>query len=112
MGEETGRLPGSGDREVPHVLGLGKGWLWVGRNSTAFLSAVDCGWTAWTAWSSCSRTCNVGTRRRFRSGSEPPAAAGGHPCQGPNVEIEFCSLQPCQGERGAGGHWAHTPTQG
>ncbi|XP_066483571.1 SCO-spondin-like [Tiliqua scincoides] len=58
---------------------------------------VDCGWTTWTAWSSCSRTCNVGTRRRFRSGSEPPAAAGGSPCQGPNVEIEFCSLQPCQG---------------
>ncbi|XP_074841635.1 SCO-spondin-like [Carettochelys insculpta] len=55
---------------------------------------VPCSWSGWTAWSPCSRSCNVGTRRRYRAGSAPPAA-----CQGPRMELEFCSLQPCRGER-------------
>ncbi|XP_015268441.1 PREDICTED: SCO-spondin [Gekko japonicus] len=67
---------------------------------------VDCGWSTWTPWSTCSRTCNVGTRRRFRSGSEPAASAGGHLCQGPNVEIEFCSLQACPGSGTEWGPWS------
>ncbi|XP_063003641.1 SCO-spondin-like [Elgaria multicarinata webbii] len=67
---------------------------------------VDCGWSGWTAWGSCSRTCNVGTRRRYRSSSEPPAAAGGQLCQGSSVEIEFCSLQPCQGSGMDWGPWS------
>uniref|UniRef100_H9GNM8 SCO-spondin n=1 Tax=Anolis carolinensis TaxID=28377 RepID=H9GNM8_ANOCA len=67
---------------------------------------VSCGWSTWTSWSSCSRSCNVGTRRRFRSSSDPPASAGGQPCQGSNVEIEFCSLQPCQGLGAEWGPWS------
>ncbi|XP_060104212.1 SCO-spondin-like [Heteronotia binoei] len=67
---------------------------------------VDCGWTRWAPWSACSRSCNVGTRRRFRSGSEPAASAGGQPCQGPNVEIEFCSLQACPGSGMEWGPWS------
>ncbi|XP_063781355.1 SCO-spondin-like [Pseudophryne corroboree] len=66
---------------------------------------VDCGWSSWTLWSSCSRTCNVGTRRRYRSGTEPPAAFGGGACEGSNVAIEFCSLQPCKGPAGEWGPW-------
>ncbi|XP_053120701.1 SCO-spondin-like [Hemicordylus capensis] len=64
---------------------------------------VDC---AWGVWSSCSRSCNVGTRRRHRSGSELPATARGQQCQGPHVEIEFCSLQPCQGSGMDWGPWS------
>ncbi|XP_069066851.1 SCO-spondin-like [Pleurodeles waltl] len=67
---------------------------------------VDCGWSIWTIWSSCSRTCNVGTRRRYRSGTNPPAAYGGLECEGSNVEIEFCSLQPCRGSAGNWGPWS------
>ncbi|XP_053322587.1 SCO-spondin-like [Spea bombifrons] len=67
---------------------------------------VDCGWSVWTPWSSCSRTCNVGTRRRYRSGTNPPAALGGRPCEGNNVGIEFCSLQPCKGAAGEWGPWS------
>ncbi|KAM8967216.1 LOW QUALITY PROTEIN: SCO-spondin-like [Pelodytes ibericus] len=67
---------------------------------------VDCGWSSWTLWSSCSRTCNVGTRRRYRSGTNPPAAYGGRVCQGSNVAIEFCSLQPCKGPAGQWGPWS------
>ncbi|XP_069502497.1 SCO-spondin-like [Ambystoma mexicanum] len=67
---------------------------------------VDCGWSSWTTWSSCTRTCNVGTRRRYRSGTEPSAAFGGQDCEGSNVEIEFCSLQPCRGTAGNWGPWS------
>ncbi|KAM9163493.1 LOW QUALITY PROTEIN: SCO-spondin-like [Pangshura tecta] len=67
---------------------------------------VHCGWSGWTEWSSCSRSCNVGTRRRYRSGSDPPAAFGGRDCQGPGVEVEFCSLQPCRGSGAEWGPWS------
>ncbi|KAM4026917.1 LOW QUALITY PROTEIN: SCO-spondin-like [Anomaloglossus baeobatrachus] len=67
---------------------------------------VDCGWSSWTAWSSCSRTCNVGTRRRYRSGTNPPPAFGGQLCEGSSVAIEFCSLQPCKGAAGDWGPWS------
>ncbi|KAM5157512.1 SCO-spondin-like [Mantella aurantiaca] len=66
---------------------------------------VDCGWSDWTWWSSCSRTCNVGTRRRYRSGSNPAAVFGGRMCEGSGVAIEFCSLQPCKGSAGDWGSW-------
>lgn len=60
---------------------------------------VPCSWSSWTAWSSCSRSCDVGTRRRYRVPGVPPPAEGGPPCQGPSMEVEFCSLQPCRGEQ-------------
>uniref|UniRef100_A0A2I3GQ68 SCO-spondin n=1 Tax=Nomascus leucogenys TaxID=61853 RepID=A0A2I3GQ68_NOMLE len=59
---------------------------------------VACGWSPWTPWSLCSRSCNVGIRRRFWAGTAPPAAFGGAECQGPTMEAEFCSLWPCRGE--------------
>ncbi|XP_023806195.1 SCO-spondin [Oryzias latipes] len=59
--------------------------------------SVDCGWSSWTQWSSCSRTCDVGVRRRYRSGTNPPPAFGGHPCEGPRVGIDTCSIEPCLG---------------
>ncbi|XP_062426817.1 LOW QUALITY PROTEIN: SCO-spondin-like [Rhea pennata] len=62
---------------------------------------VHCGWSGWTAWSACSRSCDVGTRRRHRAGSAPPAAFGGRDCRGPGVQTEFCSLRPCR----AGAEW-------
>ncbi|XP_058879421.1 SCO-spondin [Acipenser ruthenus] len=58
---------------------------------------MDCGWSAWTQWSSCSKTCDVGTRRRYRSGTNPPAAFGGRECPGSSVDMDFCSLQSCKG---------------
>ncbi|XP_072234960.1 SCO-spondin [Leuresthes tenuis] len=58
---------------------------------------VDCGWSSWTQWSACSRTCDVGVRRRYRSGTNPPPAFGGHLCKGERVGIDSCSLEPCLG---------------
>lgn len=60
--------------------------------------AVDCGWSSWTQWSACSRTCDVGVRRRYRSGTNPPAAFGGGRCIGDRVGIDTCSIEPCFGE--------------
>ncbi|XP_017177065.1 SCO-spondin isoform X4 [Mus musculus] len=66
---------------------------------------VACGWSPWTPWSPCSQSCNVGIRRRFRAGTEPPAAFGGAECQGPNLDAEFCSLRPCRGPGAAWSSW-------
>ena len=62
--------------------------------------SVDCGWSSWTQWSACSRTCDVGVRRRYRSGTNPPAAFGGRVCRGDRVGMDTCSLEPCQGRGG------------
>lgn len=60
--------------------------------------SVDCGWSSWTQWSACSRTCDVGVRRRYRSGTNPPPAFGGRPCEGDRVGIDTCSVEPCFSE--------------
>uniref|UniRef100_A0A3B4XYZ2 SCO-spondin n=1 Tax=Seriola lalandi dorsalis TaxID=1841481 RepID=A0A3B4XYZ2_SERLL len=57
--------------------------------------SVDCGWSSWTQWSTCSRTCDVGVRRRYRSGTNPPPAFGGRPCKGDRIGIDTCSIEPC-----------------
>ncbi|XP_055461492.1 SCO-spondin [Psammomys obesus] len=72
---------------------------------TSELCPVACGWSPWTPWSPCSRSCDVGIRRRFRAGSAPPAAFGGAECQGPNIDAEFCSLRPCRGPGAEWGSW-------
>lgn len=59
---------------------------------------VDCGWSSWTQWSACTRTCDVGIRRRYRSGTNPPPAFGGRPCKGDRVGVDTCSIEPCLGE--------------
>ncbi|XP_048452158.1 SCO-spondin-like [Rhincodon typus] len=68
--------------------------------------AVDCSWSRWTPWSSCSRSCDVGSRRRFRSPTNPPAALGGRECEGDMVETEYCSLQLCDRVWSEWGHWS------
>uniref|UniRef100_A0A3P9P7Q8 Uncharacterized protein n=1 Tax=Poecilia reticulata TaxID=8081 RepID=A0A3P9P7Q8_POERE len=60
--------------------------------------SVDCGWSSWTQWSTCTRTCDVGIRRRYRSGTDPPPASGGRPCKGERVSADTCSVEPCLGE--------------
>ncbi|XP_035664469.1 SCO-spondin-like [Branchiostoma floridae] len=40
---------------------------------------VDCGWTLWSSWGNCTKPCDGGTKRRYRSGSNPPPHDGGKP---------------------------------
>ncbi|AWP20966.1 putative SCO-spondin-like [Scophthalmus maximus] len=68
--------------------------------------SVDCGWSSWTQWSTCSRTCDVGVRRRYRSGTNPPLAFGGRPCKGDRVGIDTCSIEPCFGVKEPWSAWS------
>uniref|UniRef100_A0A3Q2CH68 SCO-spondin n=1 Tax=Cyprinodon variegatus TaxID=28743 RepID=A0A3Q2CH68_CYPVA len=67
---------------------------------------VDCGWSSWTQWSACTRTCDVGIRRRYRSGTNPPPAFGGRPCKGDRVGVDTCSIEPCLGIREPWSMWS------
>nr|XP_043901345.1 SCO-spondin [Solea senegalensis] len=67
---------------------------------------VDCGWSSWTQWSSCSRTCDVGVRRRYRSGTDPPPAFGGRACRGDRVGMDTCSIEPCFGLKEPWSTWS------
>ncbi|XP_077410354.1 SCO-spondin [Vanacampus margaritifer] len=67
---------------------------------------VDCGWSSWTQWSTCSRTCDVGVRRRYRSGTNPPPEFGGRPCEGARVGVDTCSIEPCFGVREPWSEWS------
>uniref|UniRef100_A0A667YJF4 SCO-spondin n=1 Tax=Myripristis murdjan TaxID=586833 RepID=A0A667YJF4_9TELE len=67
---------------------------------------VDCGWSSWTQWSACSRTCDVGVRRRYRSGTNPPPSSGGRPCKGDRVGMDTCSIEPCFGVKEPWGAWS------
>uniref|UniRef100_A0A665VKH1 SCO-spondin n=1 Tax=Echeneis naucrates TaxID=173247 RepID=A0A665VKH1_ECHNA len=67
---------------------------------------VDCGWSSWTQWSTCSRTCDVGVRRRYRSGTNPPPAFGGRPCKGDRIGIDTCSIEPCFGVKEPWSTWS------
>ncbi|KAI7792293.1 SCO-spondin [Triplophysa rosa] len=67
---------------------------------------VDCGWSEWTSWSACSRTCDVGIRRRFRSGTSPAPALGGRACEGERIGLDTCSITPCFGVKGTWSPWS------
>ncbi|XP_062907004.1 SCO-spondin [Mobula hypostoma] len=66
--------------------------------------AVDCVWSQWTAWSPCSKTCDVGSRHRYRVPRVP--SAGGRDCQGSRIETDHCSLQLCEDVWSEWGPWS------
>jgi len=55
--------------------------------------AVDCQMTAWSAWSSCSATCQSGTRTRNRT-VKVKSAVGGSPCGGLD-DTQLCNTLGC-----------------
>ncbi|KAM4684567.1 LOW QUALITY PROTEIN: SCO-spondin-like [Amazona ochrocephala] len=62
--------------------------------------AVDCGWSTWSPWTHCNGSCGAGTQERFRSPTNPAAAAGGAPCTGAARELRECH-EPCSAEVGS-----------
>ncbi|KAI5614770.1 hemicentin-1 isoform X1 [Silurus asotus] len=52
-------------------------------------------WGPWSTWGSCSRTCNGGQMRRYRTCDNPRPASGGRACAGTDTEIQKCSTSNC-----------------
>uniref|UniRef100_A0A3B1K809 Complement factor properdin n=1 Tax=Astyanax mexicanus TaxID=7994 RepID=A0A3B1K809_ASTMX len=56
---------------------------------------VNGNWGPWSSWGSCSRTCNGGQMRRYRTCENPRPANGGRACAGADTEIQKCSTESC-----------------
>ncbi|NWT15620.1 HMCN1 protein, partial [Vireo altiloquus] len=61
-------------------------------------------WGPWSSWGTCSRTCNGGQARRYRSCDNPRPASGGRACAGADVQIQRCSTELCPVD-GNWGQW-------
>ncbi|KAM3620522.1 uncharacterized protein V6R79_024924 [Siganus canaliculatus] len=61
-------------------------------------------WGPWTNWGGCSRTCNGGQMRRYRTCDNPRPANGGRACAGTDTQIQRCSTATCPVD-GSWGPW-------
>ncbi|XP_045905935.1 hemicentin-1 [Micropterus dolomieu] len=61
-------------------------------------------WGPWTSWGSCSKTCNGGQMRRYRSCDNPRPANGGRACAGADTQLQRCSTSNCPVD-GTWGSW-------
>ncbi|XP_067452563.1 hemicentin-1 isoform X1 [Thunnus thynnus] len=52
-------------------------------------------WGPWSSWGSCSKTCNGGQMRRYRTCDNPRPANGGRECAGSDTQIQRCSTANC-----------------
>ncbi|XP_068563703.1 hemicentin-1 [Cebidichthys violaceus] len=52
-------------------------------------------WGPWSSWGSCSKTCNGGQMRRYRTCDNPRPANGGRACAGADTQIQRCSTANC-----------------
>ncbi|KAJ7986246.1 hypothetical protein DPEC_G00337960 [Dallia pectoralis] len=59
------------------------------------LCPVHGNWGPWSSWGSCSRTCNGGQMRRYRSCDNPRPTNGGRACAGTDSQIQRCSTANC-----------------
>ncbi|XP_029988074.1 hemicentin-1 [Sphaeramia orbicularis] len=65
-------------------------------------------WAPWSSWGSCSKTCNGGQMRRYRTCDNPRPANGGRACAGADTQIQRCSTAVCpvDGNWGPWQSWA------
>ncbi|XP_014802303.1 PREDICTED: hemicentin-1 [Calidris pugnax] len=61
-------------------------------------------WGPWSSWGSCSRTCNGGQARRYRTCDNPRPASGGRACAGADMQIQRCGAELCPVD-GNWGQW-------
>uniref|UniRef100_A0A3Q4HTJ7 Hemicentin 1 n=1 Tax=Neolamprologus brichardi TaxID=32507 RepID=A0A3Q4HTJ7_NEOBR len=61
-------------------------------------------WGPWSSWGSCSKTCNGGQMRRYRTCDNPRPAYGGRACAGADTQIQRCSTVKCPVD-GTWGSW-------
>uniref|UniRef100_H0XAK9 Hemicentin 1 n=1 Tax=Otolemur garnettii TaxID=30611 RepID=H0XAK9_OTOGA len=61
-------------------------------------------WSPWSGWGTCSRTCNGGQMRRYRTCDNPRPANGGRACGGPDSQTQRCNSDMCPVD-GSWGNW-------
>ncbi|KAI4578501.1 hypothetical protein MJG53_011356 [Ovis ammon polii x Ovis aries] len=61
-------------------------------------------WSPWSGWGICSRTCNGGQMRRYRTCDNPHPSNGGRACGGPDSQIQRCNTDMCPVD-GSWGNW-------
>lgn len=59
--------------------------------------SVNGGWGAWSGWSSCTQTCDTGSKSRSRSCNNPYPQYGGAGCSGTSSESTDCNTNNCPG---------------
>ncbi|XP_026645393.1 hemicentin-1 [Microtus ochrogaster] len=66
-------------------------------------------WSPWSGWGTCSRTCNGGQTRRYRTCDNPRPSNGGRACGGPDTQIQRCNTDMCpvDGSWGTWHSWSH-----
>ncbi|XP_061594740.1 hemicentin-1 [Cololabis saira] len=52
-------------------------------------------WGSWSSWGICSKTCNGGQMRRYRTCDNPRPAYGGRACAGADAQMQRCSTANC-----------------
>lgn len=57
-------------------------------------------WSPWSNWGTCSRTCNGGHMRRYRTCDNPHPLNGGRACAGADTQTQRCHAELCPGELG------------
>lgn len=62
------------------------------------LFPVHGNWGPWSNWGTCSRTCNSGLMRRYRTCDNPYPFNGGRACAGADTQIQRCHTELCPGE--------------
>ena len=58
---------------------------------------VNGGWNGWGSWTSCTATCEGGTKSRSRSCTNPKPSNGGKPCPGSSRDRPACNTNGCSG---------------
>ena len=58
---------------------------------------VNGGWNGWGSWTSCTVTCEGGTKSRSRSCTNPKPSNGGKPCPGSSRDRPACNTNGCPG---------------
>uniref|UniRef100_A0A8C2VRJ2 Hemicentin-1 n=1 Tax=Chinchilla lanigera TaxID=34839 RepID=A0A8C2VRJ2_CHILA len=66
-------------------------------------------WSPWSSWGTCSRTCNGGQMRRYRTCDNPRPSNGGRACAGPDTQVQRCNTDMCPVDGGWGNwqSWSH-----
>ncbi|XP_077188775.1 hemicentin-1 isoform X2 [Paroedura picta] len=59
------------------------------------LCPVHGNWGPWSNWGTCSRTCNGGQMRRYRTCDNPHPFNGGRACTGADTQIQRCNSELC-----------------